>query len=416
VARDYAYHRLNAANDLLMEEKVDEALVKLRELEKSGRTNDYERALMLQTFGFAYHAKGDYAKSVEAFEAIESGVLEPHAELNMLYNLGQLYVVLDRTGDGIATLERWFRLAKNPTPPAYIALANAYVQAERYADALPLVEKACASSSEPAESWLQLLVALHSQNSHWAKAAGVLEDLIERYPRKTYWLQLSAAYGQLGRERDSMIALELGNLQSPLSEEAEVTRLAQLLLHNEIPYKAARVIERGIADGRVDGDRKSYELLATSLLQAREVARALAPLEKAASLASDGELWLRLAQLRIAREEWDEADRALREAQTRGGLERPGLAALLGGITQLHRGELVRAGEAFDVARSFPDTRRMANEYIHYLDALRVRKEARAEGLTETPESVARRTEESTEAAAHAGDSQTSVPPAAPAD
>jgi tetratricopeptide (TPR) repeat protein len=398
-----------------MDEKYDKALNELRDLEKSDRVNEYERALMHQTYAYVYYAMGEYAKSVRSFEAVESGILQPNAELNVLFNLGQLYVVLGRTDQAIATLERWFRLVKNPGPPAQIALANAYVQAERFDDALPLVEKACASSSEPAESWLQLLVALHTQASRWKPAATALEALLERFPRKTYWSQLSAVYAQLGRDLDSMIALELANVQAPLSDSTELTRLAQLLLHNEIPYKAAVVLQRGITAGNVAATRDSYELLATSLLQAREIEKALEPLEKAASLSSDGELWLRLAQVRIAREEWTAASKALAEAQRRGGLDRPGLAELLVGITRLHRGELDPAEEAFERARTFEYSRRSANEYISYLEDVRARNASLADPAGPARSTADRSGSESRSPVATASDPEPANPPAAPA-
>ena len=50
VTRPWAYERLSAANDLLAEARYEEALAKLREMEGSKKVNEYESALMKQTF------------------------------------------------------------------------------------------------------------------------------------------------------------------------------------------------------------------------------------------------------------------------------------------------------------------------------------------------------------------------------
>lgn len=370
VTREFAARRLHDANELLAAQNYEKALARLQQIETSRRVSDYERALAYQGMGFVYSAMGKYERSVRAFESIRPGVLERGSELNVVYNLGQLYVALGRTDDAIEALERWFGAAENPSPHAHITLANAYLQADRYADALPLVERACKAASSPPESWLRLLVSLNVELSQLDRAIAVLERLVARYPRKSYWMQLSGLYGEVGRDRDALTAVELADIQAPLRDADDLNYLVHSLLHHGIPYKAARIVERGLSTGTLDDDWRNHDLLASSLLQAREVERAIDPLTRAASKSTDGNLWFKLAQLRVQREEWKEARTALHRAQERGGLDHPGMAALLAGIANLNLGERDLAREAFQQARGFSESRRSAIDYVEYLTQL----------------------------------------------
>ena len=51
------------------------------------------------------------------------------------------------------------------------------------------------STPEPKEAWLQLLAALYVRKSDYASATPVLEELVLRFPKKAYWVQLSLIYG-----------------------------------------------------------------------------------------------------------------------------------------------------------------------------------------------------------------------------
>ena len=73
----------------------------------------------------------------------------------------------------------------------------------------------------------------------------IYEILVNLYPKKLYFIQLGGTYGQLGREKDYMITLKAAHAKDFLDKETEYLALAQLLLLNQNPYWAAKVLVSG---------------------------------------------------------------------------------------------------------------------------------------------------------------------------
>ena len=71
--------------------------------------------------------------------------------------------------------------------------------------------------------------------------------------------------------------------------------LAQLLMQAEAGYKAARILEKGFADGIVEENESNFRLLSQAWQMAAEYEKAIDPLKKAAKISDDGELDVRLA-------------------------------------------------------------------------------------------------------------------------
>jgi tetratricopeptide (TPR) repeat protein len=108
--------------------------------------------------------------------------------------------------------------------------------------------------------------------------------------------------------------------------------------------------------------------LANSLLSARETERALEPLEKAAELAGDGNAYIRLSQVYMQAERWDDANDAIRRAFEKGELKNPAYAHLLEGIAAFQRKRLQSARRAFTLALGDEATREIAKTWIQFVE------------------------------------------------
>jgi tetratricopeptide (TPR) repeat protein len=149
-----------------------------------------------------------------------------------------------------------------------------------------------------------------------------------------------------------------------LDEHRELVNLARLYLHNDIPYEAAKVLQKGMESGFVEQNAESWKLLADSFLQARERESAVAPLARAAELSEDGGLYVRLAQLEIDTERWGEARSALEAALAKGGLADTGNVYLLLGVANLREGRNAEARRAFTAAQKYEKTKGAAAEWL----------------------------------------------------
>jgi tetratricopeptide (TPR) repeat protein len=342
---------LAAAAEASDEGSPEEGMALLDKLNPK-RLNPYERALIYRLKAYVSYASGDFDGTIDSFEKVlAEEVMSLEVDNRIRFNIAQLYAALQRWREAITALDRWFRYVEDPEPLGYYLLGISHYQLENLDLAIVNTEKAVDLSQEPAEGWLQLLAALYIQKEDYASATPVLEELVVRFPKKQYWVQLSLIYGARDDYRHSLAAQQVAYLQGLLTEDKELRRLARSYLYHNLPYPAAKVLEKGIQDGAIEKDAKAYELLANSWIAAREYDRSLEPLREAAERAEDGMLFVRLGQVHLQREEWDQAAERLRQAVEKGGLEKPGTAQLLLGIAYYNAQRVGPARSAFLRAR-----------------------------------------------------------------
>ena len=359
---------LNAAHELLDEGKPEEAQAILGRLNLK-RLNPHELAYVYRSKATVAYFAGDYATAIEDFEnVLKEEVFKVDTENKIRFNIAQIHASLEQWQAAIDALNRWFRYVEDPDPLAYYLLGIAYYQLEKFDLSIENTEKAVDLAAEPNEGWLQLLAALYIQKEDYANAAPILEELVMRFPKKQYWVQLSLIYGARDQYRASLAVQQVAYMQGFLTESKELLRLARSYLYHDLPYPAAEALEKGLKDGTIEPDADSYELLANSLIAAREYERSLAPLQKAAELADDGNLFVRLGQVHLQREEWGPAADNLEHAIGKGGLKHPGNAELLLGIAYYNLERVDQARSSFVRARAHDATREAAARWITHIE------------------------------------------------
>jgi tetratricopeptide (TPR) repeat protein len=181
-------------------------------------------------------------------------------------------------------------------------------------------------------------------------------------------VQLSTVHAALGNFEKALVPLQLAYTQGLLDRPEEVRRLAELMLFLEQPYRSAQVMDKALRDELIEGDASAYELLSNSWIAAREYDKSVAPLQRAAELSKDGEIYVRLAQVHLQREKWAEAEQALHRALAKGGLQNPGGAQLLMGITFYSQDRPNEALSWFSEANQHEQTRDEAQNWLKYIE------------------------------------------------
>ncbi|MFK7885898.1 MAG: tetratricopeptide repeat protein [Gammaproteobacteria bacterium] len=346
VMSERAYKRLSQAHEAMGEENYADAIAKLQVMEGM-KLSDYERALVLQTYGFIYAQQERYSEALRYFEdCIALDALPLKAQQGMLYSLAGLYANQEQWLKAVETIERWLVAEPDPPPDAYILIASSYAELNRYRDALPWIEKAIAATNEPKESWYQLLVAIYFELKEFRNAAGAARTMVALWPeKKSYWEMLQGAYQEVGDDFAAMSALELGYTQGVLSDENNIVNLARMKMYLEVPYDAAELMNKELGAGRVERSKKNLELLLAGWEAAREFEKAITIIDELASSAPTGKLYARKAQLFSERNRWDDVVSAADQALGRGGLtgKEEGTVLLLKGVALL---ELDRNNDA----------------------------------------------------------------------
>jgi tetratricopeptide (TPR) repeat protein len=219
------------------------------------------------------------------------------------------------------------------------------------------------------ETWLQILVALHIQKEDYRSALPILEQLVARFPKKKqHWVQLALINGALENYPRALAVQQLAYRQGMLSDDKELRRLARASLHQNMPLPAAQVLEKALAEGKIQRDSEVLELLANSWIAAREYEKSLPPLRQAAELAKSGNLYVRLGQVYMQREAWKEATESLQQGIAKGELRDPGNAQLLLGFAYYNDQRVDQARSSFARARQHDKTREAADRWITHLE------------------------------------------------
>ena len=287
-------------------------------------------------------------------------------ESKLRFGIAQLHAGQEHWAETVEAVDDWRRYQVSPDPLGFYLKAIAQYQLEDFDGAIASTKEAIARG-RPREGWLRLLSALYSEQQDYANATPVLEELLLRFPKRQYWVQLSLLYGAQENYEVSLAVQQMAYDQGFLTESKELLRLARSYLYHELPYAAAKVLDSGLTEDLVEADSKNYELLANSWIAAREYERSVPALETAAALSDDGNIYVRLGQVYMQGEQWSEAARMLHKALDKGDLEDPGNAVLLLGIAFYNDSRAVQARRYFVRARKFEATRAQADHWIDHL-------------------------------------------------
>jgi tetratricopeptide (TPR) repeat protein len=339
------------------------------------RAKPYGRARIYQTLGQLAVQDGDHETALPHLEAcLAEEALQPEEQLKTLYMVGQLQTMLERYDDAIVTLEEWISQVESPAPASYYTLAVTYYQAERPEDALQPARQAVDMSIEtPRESWYRLLLSLYLQGQDYAEALALLDDIILTYPKKIYWSQVAAIYSEIDNLPKSLASQQLAKYEGFLTEDRDLTRLAQMFMVEGLPHRGAEIMKIGLEDGSIEPTKQAFQTYSDTLLQSREWELAVEPLEKAAELNDTGSLFVRLAQVNLQLGRWEDARSSLDQAFDKGELNDEGQAHVLYGIAAFNDRKWVTATRAFNRAQRFDGTEEVAGKWKAYVEREKAR-------------------------------------------
>ena len=386
--RKAVYEKLAEAQELMETDTPDTAGAQrlVDQVKNMKDLKPYELAQMYNFYAYLYYAQGNTKQAITAYEQVLSQPELPEAmQTQTIYTLAQLHFADEQYQKSIDMMNRWFANAVNPGPDPYIILGQAYYQLGQFEKALQPVETAIRLAKEKGkpvkENWLLLLRVFYYELNDYTKVASILEELLQTWPKKEYWVQLAGMYGELNREVEQVAAYEIAYLQGMFTQERELVQMAQLYMSQAVPYKAARVLEKGMGDGTIEGTGKNMRLLAQAWAMAQEDDKAVPALQEAARLTGDAELYVRLAQSYINKTEWQMAIDSLETALSRGGLKRTDQARIMMGMAQFNLDRLTPAEKTFQLAAKDQRSAKAARQWIQYIQSERERKAELAAAL-----------------------------------
>ncbi len=369
-----------------------ETLNELRSPKKYDKYNSYEKAMLWNFYAFIYYSQENYRKTIEAYQNVLKQPDLPEAlEVGTLYSLAQIYFVQEDYRKAVEMLNEWFKVAENPGANAYILLGQGYYQLKDFKKAIPAVEKAIeitrSREKQVKENWYLLLRAMYYEHEDYNKTFEILRTLTHEYPKKEYYSQLAAMYGELKQEFNQYSTVAAMNDASLLVKNSELVTYAQFLLQNERPYRAAVILEKGLKEKKVEETDRNFKLLGNCWTLAKEDKKAIPAFESAAKLSETGDMYASLAQSYLNVEDWDKAISSVNSAFKKGKLKKPETAHIVLGMAYFNvkkYGDSIQQFEKAKKAAGKKDkqTIKTANQWIRYVRGERDRARSLKKGLS----------------------------------
>ncbi len=377
------YKKLEEAQELIDAKEYAQAEQIIQGMLDAGRGERYngnERANLFNMMGYINFARERYQAAIKAYEEvianpddISEGMLS-----GTLYTLAQLNFVSERYSDALRYMERWITSANNPGPEPYIFLGQVYYQMQDYRKAVPQIEKgifvAQERGTEVKEQWYALLNYLYYEQENWPKVLEILEIMVKRWPKRDYWYRLAGIYGQENDEKRQLWALESAYQGGFLDRDTDYTTLSGLLMQAEIPYRAAKVLEKGLNDDIVPKTAKNWRALGQAWQLSQETDKAIAALKNSGALDDNGRVYEQLASLYLEKEQFKSCVEAADNALQKGGLRKVQSTHVIRGMCLYNDDKLTSARASFVKARtasrerSDSSSERMSAQWISFID------------------------------------------------
>jgi tetratricopeptide (TPR) repeat protein len=324
------YTRINEVMELRDMELYAEALEVLGEIREDydrDRLNDREKFVMWQFYANLYQIQEQYPRAIQAYvEMLNLDNLTQEQVEQTLFYLGSLYYVEEQFSEAIDYFNQYNDIAIEPNEDVYYRIGTAHYQLEEFQEAIPFIlrnmEILRNNNEEISKNTYDLLRAIYFNVEDYEAAYQVLRESVVLFDDEDDWVLLPAVLGQIERFVEQAQSYYVVDTLGHLDSDSQLINLAAQLYNNDYPYGCARIMERGMSDGIIEQDEGNLQFLSTCFQIAREDAKAIVPLARAAEMSEDGENYARLGRIYSTLGNFEESVNAFDQALEKGDLDR----------------------------------------------------------------------------------------------
>ena len=381
--RENVFKKLGKVQEAADAQNWPAALAALKEMEAGkDKYNGYETAQMYYFYGFVYYSMERYREAITYYKKVlqqgESN-LPVALEVGTLLTVAQLYFVTEDYKQAINYLNKWFAASDKVDANSYALRAQAYYQLGDQNKALSDINQAVSMYEKegkvPKENWLGLQRFLYYEKNDYKKVTSVLEKLVKHYPKGEYYKQLAGMYGELKREDDMLHMMEAAYVAGALEKEKELLNMAYLFMGAEMPYKGAKVIDKGMKEKKIARNSKNLETLAQAYQMAQELQKSIPELEAAASMSDKGDLYSRLAGIYLDLDKNKQAVDMGTKALNKGNIKRPDQLYIVLGMANANLKKYDESLKYFKKAKEDKRSEKFAVQWMSFVENEKKREE-----------------------------------------
>lgn len=349
---------------------VEDLIVKLK-------LKDYDLAYINQLKANLLIKMGQPLKAIEPVEASLVGNFFPkEAQQGMTLALAQLYMQdagmtndekhrEKRLAQARNRLEWWFAQVQEPmlgapNLQAYIDATSLYANClyflKEYKLSYETSKKLVRLSIEPNDQAWVLLFAAQQEAGDSKAAAETFEMFVQKFPeKKDVWLQLTQAYLSSDQPLRAILTYQRAQSHGFMNQPSDYMNIFGLYYRLEEYSRASQLLESWIKEGKVEDSEENWELVSVCFQNLRREDAVRTILDSARKRFKTGNLDFQLAQYLWYDGKYKEGLAMGTTAWKKGGLKKPGRAALFLATANYEQRNLKLAKEFFEIAKRSGD-------------------------------------------------------------
>jgi tetratricopeptide (TPR) repeat protein len=345
---------------------IDEALDILYDIDTS---NTFDRAFTDRFIGNLLATQTGKAKqSIDYLKkAVAPKKLNDSEQVGTIKLIADLSLQEEQYDIAIKYYQQWKDVTCKEDFDVYFRMANAYYQTQKYAEIIAPINKAIALAKKPNKTAYALKMTSFYNRKMYKETIEVQEETVRIFPDdKAQWTQLGFFYMLVENHKKALSTFEIAYSQGFLTKAAEIKALSQLYSMNDIPIKAAKILEKYIKSGLVEKDERMLTSIASSYQQSREFKEAADFFGQSALLASDPDLYQKQGMAYYAIEKYSNSIAALQKALD-GGSDKKGAIHLAIMQANFDKGDFRAAFKHVKEAKKDKSTARNARSWEPYI-------------------------------------------------
>ncbi|MFK3864561.1 hypothetical protein [Pseudoalteromonas rhizosphaerae] len=294
------------AFDLYNEEKLDEAIAMLKEIDAS---DDFDKATVNRYLGSMYGQKEQYKTAIGYLQlAVAPDVLNFADQEQSLKTLGDMYAGTEQYEKAKDAYVAWMDFTGEEDATVYTRIAQANYQLGKFRDVFTPADKAIKLQKEPNKGPYQLKLGSYFELKDYKNMVKVGEEIVRIWPDdKKAWVSLGKYYLQTEDYKTGLATMEVAYKNGYFETEVDYKVLSNFYSLNEIPYKAAKVLEKSINDKIVKRNKQNISAVASNYHRSKDIEKAAKYYEEAAKFDDDAELYRKAGSLLLQSQNYSAA-------------------------------------------------------------------------------------------------------------
>lgn len=328
------------------------ALADVKQAQAVPDQNDYETYEINKFLAIIAIQTKDYATAATASEAAADSTAMPDEEKKDMYHNALLLSVQAQHYNKAVVYGQQLAQMNALDDSLSAALAQAYyylkdtANAQKYAQ--QSVDMAKAAGKAPNQTAMEIIMSAQAKNHNEAGAEATLEQLALQYNDPNNWGQLiNIALGTKGiKDQDALYLFRLRQLIGAMTDSSDYSLMGTLAEQVGYPQEAVKVLEAGIAAGKLTAGEVSAKL-SKARHDAAQDKSALSQIAASAAKSKTGEQSVKLAEDYWGYDRYADAEAAARAAIAKGGLKDPSEGQMMLGLSLTAQGKYAEAQTAF---------------------------------------------------------------------